>query len=84
MAAIAAQPGTTQTLEPGAANPPEAGLVTNQQEGYPGLTDKRNRKFTQYPCTTKQEKEHLLPRYPMMLQLGGLLDTSQQRGRLCE
>ena len=34
----AGMPGTTQTLEPSAANPPGAGL--DSQEDYPGLTDR--------------------------------------------
>jgi len=71
--------GTTQTLEPSATNPPGAGLVTRRRTVQVSQIEVAEPKLHNglVLLNKRWTVEHLLPqiytRYPLMLQLGGLL-----------
>jgi len=71
--------GTTQALEPCAANPPGAGLVTCRRAVQASQIEIVEPEVPQWPHSAKRDKDSwafaspVYTRYPMMLQLGGML-----------
>ena len=89
-------PGTTQTLNPGAANPPVAGLVTHRRAVPVSWIEIAEPEVSQWPHTANRDKDSWVFASPVTpgTQLGGLLPQLtpghevpiQQMGRLeqCE